>query len=1225
MPPKRRDAKLQSINNNDSSNNNNGSNTSSNSNNNNTSHSELNTGNLESDVVNNFNKILSSKMKECRWVNAFNCNAGSRIRDIRPAGVQKIKRVLQHSFIRTHPIIVTDNPASSISNDSDATMISVDPPSTTTEIDESLVKLQAELGSTCLDKIDIHGYYSVTEGMHRIIAIRELFQEKKIRHPFVYALVMHDLTEVESVIIAAASNDVNDTVVETTIYDKFVLFDRLTEICKNYLRGKGTKQKSIKQDDVWNLSIEALGKCPGFDNQTTFRVNYCTWECFQDEKLRSLLVEDQDREAPIFSFNMLSSTYFRCLSYNGDKNMLRYVMMKRVIYVHDHAREKLFRASVGQKKNLTIHSKELWKEIAELSEYAIEQWEILVNLMNQRTVKLTTKLEKEKTLLYHKLMFSGDYDEQLLELKGNNRAKLIKGLESAISKLLPRQGSGKDEKLNENDMENDFDMNQEVFDDDHMTNSSDIVSPNKSYTSISPSGSGSSKNSNCSKKTSNSIISDNSINTDSTTSTFDQTTNLPSVNVAAQTLAQLQLKQAEEAEKERRKNEEKQKQEQQHKKLMDLFQDRFALFKGNCISGLSDIKLTKYEGTVNLILTDPPFNILKKSSSSSQIAEDDFIDQHTMNDFARLADKYLCPTGTLIIYCNWLQLHKWAEAISKTRLIFERNPTYIVKNVNNIQRTKKNCHLVNAVYTALVAHKSNDYYRELGSNSEAAKDELLKPPYNYPPFCNVIVGAKTPHATTYLRKQQNVQVNNNNSGNTNNSNSNSNSNNDDNNISNSMMAFDEEQDDDKQLEIDDKSQQIGARYRVQEKSSDFWRPFIKRYTKKDDIIMDAFAGTMSLGLECVKYGRKFIGIEQDEECFDAASKRLIDFWISKMIESESSGQNPKQKSKKRKTILWACKDCGIMPSIKPDVIPWQDNTDFCSKLCAEGAQLKAELVNMKRKANVRPIEGFYILSCIPHFIANLSRTHKAFEGIDYYEMFDKKEWNKEQLEAAWKAEQIHYGLNAEVISDPIHRYGVRLNINGSPNRPIGVMYGHLLSKLQELLEKNECRVFNRAHKSEENFTELEKTEKFAESGLFESDISILAMHDLSVFGRVNSCWDNKAKEFKVDLLNAGFESHPVLTNAEYYNWYMNQGYPPPAPLIVKLLNKPIEKDAILKFNYPIVDNDYPLIDIDNAIETESVSGTNNNHDEDYSGPTSNKKYKTIKSKGKASINTSGST
>ncbi len=51
---------------------------------------------------------------------------------------------------------------------------------------------------------------------------------------------------------------------------------------------------------------------------------------------------------------------------------------------------------------------------------------------------------------------------------------------------------------------------------------------------------------------------------------------------------------------------------------------------------------------------------------------------------------------------------------------------------------------------------------------------------------------------------------------------------------------------------------------------------IKTYTNENDIVLDFTAGSMSTGIACMNTGRRFIGIELDEDYFKVGYKRIIE-------------------------------------------------------------------------------------------------------------------------------------------------------------------------------------------------------------------------------------------------------------------------------------------------------------------------------------------------------------
>lgn len=59
-----------------------------------------------------------------------------------------------------------------------------------------------------------------------------------------------------------------------------------------------------------------------------------------------------------------------------------------------------------------------------------------------------------------------------------------------------------------------------------------------------------------------------------------------------------------------------------------------------------------------------------------------------------------------------------------------------------------------------------------------------------------------------------------------------------------------------------------------EKPISLMAEIITDFTQSGDTILDPFMGSGTTGVACIQYGRKFIGIEQNERWFDIACKRI---------------------------------------------------------------------------------------------------------------------------------------------------------------------------------------------------------------------------------------------------------------------------------------------------------------------------------------------------------------
>ena len=65
---------------------------------------------------------------------------------------------------------------------------------------------------------------------------------------------------------------------------------------------------------------------------------------------------------------------------------------------------------------------------------------------------------------------------------------------------------------------------------------------------------------------------------------------------------------------------------------------------------------------------------------------------------------------------------------------------------------------------------------------------------------------------------------------------------------------------------DDKNKDY--RFHVTQKPTQLWVKLLNFYTKPNDLILDAFAGSQSLRIACWKTGRRYIGFEIDKDYYD---------------------------------------------------------------------------------------------------------------------------------------------------------------------------------------------------------------------------------------------------------------------------------------------------------------------------------------------------------------------
>ena len=75
------------------------------------------------------------------------------------------------------------------------------------------------------------------------------------------------------------------------------------------------------------------------------------------------------------------------------------------------------------------------------------------------------------------------------------------------------------------------------------------------------------------------------------------------------------------------------------------------------------------KNTLDLILTDPPYGVLKE--------ERDSISQKTMEEFAQHVENLLKPNGKFVIFCSFPQITIWTEALVKSKLNVQMNPLIV--------------------------------------------------------------------------------------------------------------------------------------------------------------------------------------------------------------------------------------------------------------------------------------------------------------------------------------------------------------------------------------------------------------------------------------------------------------------------------------------------------------------------------------------------------------------
>ena len=273
---------------------------------------------------------------------------------------------------------------------------------------------------------------------------------------------------------------------------------------------------------------------------------------------------------------------------------------------------------------------------------------------------------------------------------------------------------------------------------------------------------------------------------------------------------------------------------------LEHFNQNVTVVQADVFRWFNTIKTSKkYEGQVNLILTDPPYNILKDRRNGRSLDANDFISDQNMQDFCEMCRYLLHERGTGLIYCHENQIVKWKTFLSNANLQVEAHSVSVVLDPAFVPRNKRSSSLVNVIQHVILFHKSKDYYR-LNDLKGNAQGEL---PY----WTNCILGAKSVR-WSYLRPISSQEYQDQlwkeparfilfpELG-------------DDRPVLNVEAPKDAvDQDDEDEEENEAKSDAASAaankKLRVQEKSDDYYRRFITTYSEPNDLVFDGFAGKL---------------------------------------------------------------------------------------------------------------------------------------------------------------------------------------------------------------------------------------------------------------------------------------------------------------------------------------------------------------------------------------------
>ena len=229
---------------------------------------------------------------------------------------------------------------------------------------------------------------------------------------------------------------------------------------------------------------------------------------------------------------------------------------------------------------------------------------------------------------------------------------------------------------------------------------------------------------------------------------------------------------------------------------------------------LSSKEFEKIKDKARLVLTDPPYNVLKG-------VDHDRITEDQMQEFANGAFEILCRGGCLLVFCTWQQLAPWYKILRDAGFLLCPTPMHIVmmRNINKRSNFLQNI-VEYCIYAIAKVGKPGDsdvWLRWKGSSYINSKEP-------FPAHTNCMVHFPSAEERSYLTKEDGKTA-----------------------------------------------------WRPQEKPLNLIRELVKRFSPPNSLILDLFAGTFTTAMAAHKQGRRFVGCEIDEALFKAAVGRLEEF------------------------------------------------------------------------------------------------------------------------------------------------------------------------------------------------------------------------------------------------------------------------------------------------------------------------------------------------------------
>jgi len=160
-------------------------------------------------------EIINKHRVEIRYIDCRKCLPGTNIRQLNPTGVEMLtEHMVLNSYLPSKPILVQ--------------MYTKAVAETASVNDFNEWKdYVTDVTKTSKYPVDYENHYSIIDGMHRVAAVKKMFESHKFLTPLIEATILNDLlTPIQAISIAQQSNFMETITVKMSLWDNVSIIDK---------------------------------------------------------------------------------------------------------------------------------------------------------------------------------------------------------------------------------------------------------------------------------------------------------------------------------------------------------------------------------------------------------------------------------------------------------------------------------------------------------------------------------------------------------------------------------------------------------------------------------------------------------------------------------------------------------------------------------------------------------------------------------------------------------------------------------------------------------------------------------------------------------------------------------------------------------------------------------------------------------------------------------------